>query len=117
MLPPVIVHTRPIKCNSDFVAYLGQLDQLYGPIMPGRPAKPVVLVENKGPIHVSKLSLAALAYWLTVEWLAKQAPNSTTSRSSGMTSRRVTLRIRRSPTSPHSTKPSTQSWKTSTVNG
>jgi transposase len=45
--------------------------------MPGRVAKPVVLVEDHGPIHVSKLSLAALAaraHWLTVEWLPKYAP-------------------------------------------
>jgi hypothetical protein len=50
------------------VAHLVQLDELYGP-KPGRPAKPVVLVEDNGPIHVSKLSLAALAprsHWLTV---------------------------------------------------
>jgi len=37
----------------------------------------VVLVEDNGPIHTSKLSLAALAtraHWLTVEWLPKYAP-------------------------------------------
>jgi transposase len=36
-----------------------------------------VLVEDNGPIHVSKLPLAALAaraHWLTVEWLPKYAP-------------------------------------------
>jgi transposase len=36
-----------------------------------------VLVEDNGPIHVSKLSRAALAaraHWLTVEWLPKYAP-------------------------------------------
>ena len=36
-----------------------------------------MLVEDNGPIHVSKLSLAALAaraHWLTVEWLPKYAP-------------------------------------------
>jgi hypothetical protein len=42
------------------VAHLEQLDQLYGPI-PGRPTKPVVLVEDNGPIHVSKLARAAIA--------------------------------------------------------
>jgi DDE superfamily endonuclease len=45
--------------------------------MPGRAAKPVVLVEDNGPIHVSKLSRAALtarAHWLTVEWLPKYTP-------------------------------------------
>ena len=36
-----------------------------------------MLVEDNGPIHTSKLSLAALAaraHWLTVEWLPKYAP-------------------------------------------
>jgi hypothetical protein len=73
--PRILVHTSPTKRGSDFVAHLEQLDHLYGP-MPGRPAKPVVLVEDNGPIHVSKLSLAALAaraHWLTVEWLPKDA--------------------------------------------
>ena len=51
----LIVHTSPTKRSSDFVAPLEQLD---GPTL-GRQAKPVVLVEDKGPIHVSKLSLAA----------------------------------------------------------
>jgi len=72
----LVVHTSPTKRSSDFVAHLAQLDQLFGP-MPGRPAKPVVLVEDNGPIHVSKLSRAALAaraHWLTVEWLPKYAP-------------------------------------------
>jgi hypothetical protein len=44
---------------------------------PGQPIKPVVLVEDNGPIHTSKLSLAALAtraHWLIVEWLPKYAP-------------------------------------------
>ena len=54
------VHTSPTKRSSDFIAHLEQLDRLYGP-MPGQPAKPVVLVEDNGPIHTSKLSLAALA--------------------------------------------------------
>jgi hypothetical protein len=39
------------------VAHLEQLDQLYGP-MPGRQVKPVVLVEDNGPIHVSANSSA-----------------------------------------------------------
>ena len=72
----LIVHTSPTKRSRDFVAHLEQLDQLFGP-MPGRPAKPVVLVLDNGPIHVSKLSRAALgarAHWLTVEWLPKYAP-------------------------------------------
>ena len=72
----LIVHTSPTKRSSDFVAHLEQLDRLYGP-KPGQPTKRVVLVEDNGPIHTSKLSLAALAaraHWLTVEWLAKYAP-------------------------------------------
>jgi hypothetical protein len=72
----LIIHTSPTKHSSDFVAHLEQLDQLHGP-MPGRQVKPVVLVEDNGPIHVSKLSRAALAaraHWLTVEWLPKYAP-------------------------------------------
>jgi len=70
------VHTSATKRSSDFIAHLEQLDPLYGP-QPGRAIKPVVLVEDNGPIHVSKLSLAALAaraHWLTVEWLPKYAP-------------------------------------------
>lgn len=71
----LIVHTSLTKRSSDFVAHLEQLDSLYGPL-PGRPAKPVVLVEDNGPIHISKLTQAALAaraHWLTVEWLPKYA--------------------------------------------
>jgi len=70
------VHPTPTKRSSDFIAHLEQLDRLYG-ATPGQPAKPVVLVEDNGPIHTSKLSLAALAaraHWLTVEWLPKYAP-------------------------------------------
>ena len=73
------VHTSPTKRSSDVVAHLEQLDRLYGP-MPGQPAKPGVLVEDNGPIHTSKLSLAtpaARAHWLTVEWLPKYTPGLT----------------------------------------
>ena len=72
----LIVHTSPTKRSSDFVAHLEQLDRLYGP-RPGQPFTPVVLVEDNGPIHTSKRSLADLAaraHWLTVEWLPKYAP-------------------------------------------
>jgi transposase len=72
----LIVHTSPTKRSSDFIAHLEQIDHLYGP-QPGRPTKPVVLVEDNGPIHTSTRSLAALsarAHWLTVEWLPKYAP-------------------------------------------
>ena len=72
----LVVHTSPTKRSSDFIAHLEHLDRLLGP-QPGRAAKPVVLVEDNGPIHTSKRSLAALAaraHWLTVEWLPKYAP-------------------------------------------
>jgi len=72
----LIVHSSKTKKSSDFVAHLEQLDRLYGP-KPGQPAKPVVLVEDNGPIHTSKIARAALnarAHWLTVEWLPKYAP-------------------------------------------
>ena len=72
----LVVHTSPTKRSSDFIAHLEQLDRLYGP-KPGRPTKPVVLVEDNGPIHVSKITRAALdarKHWLTVEWLPKYAP-------------------------------------------
>src|SRR5262249_42863720 len=51
-------------------------DHLYGP-KPGVPTKPVVIVLDNGPVHVSKATAAALAaraHWLTVEWLPKYAP-------------------------------------------
>jgi transposase len=72
----LIVHTSSTKRRSDFVAHLEQRDRLYGP-KPGQPTKSVVLVKDNGPIHTSKLSMAALAaraHWLTVEWLPKYAP-------------------------------------------
>ena len=72
----LIVHTSATKRSSDFIAHLEQLDQLYGP-QPGRATKPVVLVEDNGPIHTSKLTLKALEarkHWLTIEWLPKYAP-------------------------------------------
>jgi hypothetical protein len=72
----LVVHTSPTKHSNDFVAHLQQLDEVYGP-KPGRAARPVVLVEDNGSIHTSKLSRAALvarAHWLTVEWLPKYAP-------------------------------------------
>lgn len=72
----LIVHTSSTKRSSDFIAHLEQLDVLYGP-KPGNVMQPVVLVEDNGPIHVSKASRAALEarkHWLTVEWLPKYAP-------------------------------------------
>jgi transposase len=72
----LIVYTSRTKRSTDFIAHLEQLDRLYGP-KPGRVTKPVVLVEDNGPIHVSKMTLAALEarkHWLTVEWLPKYSP-------------------------------------------
>jgi transposase len=72
----LIVTTSRTKRSTDFIDHLHALDCLYGP-KPGSPTKPVVLVLDNGPIHVSKASRAALAeraHWLTVEWLPKYAP-------------------------------------------
>lgn len=72
----LIVHTSRTKRSTDFMALLETLDGLYGP-RPGLPTKPVVIVLDNGPIHVSKATTAALAaraHWLTVEWLPKYAP-------------------------------------------
>jgi len=72
----LIVTTSRSKRGSDFITHLQELDRLYGP-RPGRPAKPVVIVLDNGPIHVSQATRAALAeraHWLTVQWLPKYAP-------------------------------------------
>ena len=71
----LIVNTSATKVSSDFIAFLGRLDAIYGPC-PGRPDKPVVFVLDNGPIHTSKASRTALAArdWLTIEWLPKYAP-------------------------------------------
>jgi hypothetical protein len=72
----LIVTTSRTKRSTDFNAHLHVLDRLYGP-KPGMPIKPVVIVLDNGPIHVSRATLAALAeraHWLTVEWLPKYAP-------------------------------------------
>jgi transposase len=72
----LIVTTSRTKRSTDFIALLQALDLLYGP-KPGVWVKPVVIVLDNGPIHVSKATLAALAaraHWLTVEWLPKYAP-------------------------------------------
>ena len=72
----LIVHRSSTKRSTDFVALLEILDGIYGPA-PGQAIKPVVLVLDNGPIHVSKMSMAALAArkaWLAVEWLPKYAP-------------------------------------------
>ena len=72
----LVVHTSKTKRSADFIALLEMLDALYGP-KPGLRIKPVVIVLDNGPIHVSKATMAALAtraHWLTVEWLPKYAP-------------------------------------------
>lgn len=72
----LIVTRSPTKRSSDFISLLESLDLIYGP-KPGVPTKPVVIVLDNGPIHVSKATKAALAdrvHWLTVEWLPKYAP-------------------------------------------
>ena len=70
-----VTHSRT-KRSADFIALLEVLDRLYGP-RPGLRTKPVVIVLDNGPVHVSRTTLAALAarvHWLTVEWLPKYAP-------------------------------------------
>ena len=72
----LIVAISRTKRSTDFIAQLEALDRLYGP-RPGLRTKPVVIVLDNGPVHVSKATLAALAaraHWLTVEWLPKYAP-------------------------------------------
>jgi transposase len=70
------VTTCRTKRSSDFIALLEVLDRLYGP-RPGLRTKPVVIVLDNGPIHVSRATpatLAARVHWLTAEWLPKYAP-------------------------------------------
>ena len=72
----LVVHTSTTKRSADFIAFLHKLDGLYGP-RPGVPTKPVVIVLDNGPIHISRATTAALcarAHWLIVEWLPKYAP-------------------------------------------
>jgi transposase len=72
----LVIETSRTKRSADFIALLETLDLLYGP-KPGARIKPVVIVLDNGPIHVSRATSAALAaraHWLTVEWLPKYAP-------------------------------------------
>jgi hypothetical protein len=76
----LVVHTSKTKRSADFIALLGRLDGLYGP-RPGLPIRPVVVVLDNGPIHLSKASIAALAaraHWLTVS-PTRPSPTPTTS--------------------------------------
>ena len=70
----LVVRTSPRNRSADFIAFLARLDRAYGP-RSGRPACPVVLVLDNGPIHTSKATRKALAEraWLTIEWLPKYA--------------------------------------------
>lgn len=70
------VTTSRTKRSTDFIDLLADIDRAYGP-RPGKPYLPVILVLDNGPVHISKLTRAALAgraHWLTVEWLPKYAP-------------------------------------------
>jgi transposase len=72
----LIVHRSTTKRSADFIALLEEMDRLYGP-RPGHQHKPVVMVLDNGPIHVSKATrdaLVARAHWLTVEWLPRYTP-------------------------------------------
>jgi hypothetical protein len=71
----LVVRTSRINRSADFVRFLEMPGRLYGP-PPPRSARPVVLVLDNGPIHVSKKTTTALAArpWLGVERLPKYAP-------------------------------------------
>ncbi len=71
----LLVHTSRTKRSADYVELLERIDAAYGP-RPGRISQHVVLVQDNGPVHTSKLSRQALAArpWLLVECLPKYAP-------------------------------------------
>lgn len=71
----LLVRTGATKRSADFIALLGDLDRRHG-AGAGPPAEPVVLVLDRGTIHTSKASRAALEArpWLAVEWLPTYAP-------------------------------------------
>ena len=113
----LIVHASLTKRSSDFVAHLEQLDDLYGP-KPGRPTKPVVLVEDNGRSTSASSRSPPSRLGSTgspSSGCPNTLPNSTTSKSSGATSRRITSPIKPSPMSTPSTKPSTQPFSNSTA--
>ena len=115
----LVVTTSRTKRSTDFIALLERLDRLYGP-KPGLRIKPVVIVLDNGPIHVSRATREALearAHWLSVEWLPQRRtkvrsrrthPNSMTSKLFGMISKRIISPTRPSPTPTPSTQPSTE---------
>ena len=106
----LIVHTSRTKRSPDFIAHLEQLDRLYGPT-PGRTVKPVVLVEDNGPVHVSKATRRR-SRRASIGSPSNGCPNtrlsSTISRLSGTISRRIIWPIRPSPTPKPSIAKSTQ---------
>ena len=109
----LIVHTSRTKRSADFIAHLEQLDRLFGP-KPGRVTRPVVLVEDNGPIHVSKIALAVLdarKRWLTVEWLPKYAPELNDIEGVRAILRRIIWPIRHSPMPKRLIAKSTRQWK------
>lgn len=68
---------RHAEAGDIVLLYGDESEALTHPYLARAWAKPVVLVEDNGPIHTSKASLAALAaraHWLTVEWLPKYSP-------------------------------------------
>jgi len=69
----LLVHTSATKRSSDFIALLDLIGTIYGTT---ERTRPLVIVLDNGPIHTSKITAKALAErpWLTVEWLAKYAP-------------------------------------------
>lgn len=72
----LLVVTSKTKRSADFILLLEEIDRVFGPA-PGTARKPVVIVLDNGPIHVSKATKKALderAHCLTVEWLPKYAP-------------------------------------------
>ncbi len=72
----LVVTRSSTKRSSDFISLPETRDLIYGP-KPGVATKPVGIVLDNGPVHVSKATTAALAaraHWLTVEWLPKYAP-------------------------------------------
>jgi len=93
------------------------------PVLPSEIVARDQLVLVVAPDHPwARRALAELAELADIEWVLREPPsgcpnmppNSTTSKWSGTTSRRITSRIKRSPTPPHSTKPSMPPSKAST---
>ena len=105
------IPARSQACSSDFIAHLEQLDRLFGP-QPGRQAKPVVLVEDNGPIHTR--ANARSPPWPPAQYTGSPSSgcrngrplNSMKSSRSGAILRPITSPTRPSRTSTPSTKPS-----------